>query len=199
MKPSSIARSIELCVTARRPPFIWGPPGVGKSQIVAQVAAKLGLQLIDVRLCLLDPVDLRGLPNVLNGSTSWSTPCFLPRDGQGILFFDEFPQAPPMMQNAASQLLLDRKLGEYRLPDGWQIVGAGDGQSSRAATHKMPTHIARRWIHHDLQIDHDEFSAHALAHNFRIEVIAVLWRKRPKLSAGVSSHESRIRLDGSAP
>jgi MoxR-like ATPase len=87
----------------RKPAFLWGSPGVGKSQIVAQVAASLGVRLIDIRAVLLDPVDLRGLPTVEHGKAAWAIPAFLPEDGAGILFLDELNAAPPLVQAACYQ------------------------------------------------------------------------------------------------
>ena len=112
MKPSDIASSLQLLVQIQKPAFVWGPPGVGKSQIVAQVAASLGIRLIDIRAILLDPVDLRGLPTVEQSKAAWAIPAFLPEDGCGILFLDELNAAPPLVQAACYQLVLDRGLGE---------------------------------------------------------------------------------------
>jgi MoxR-like ATPase len=127
MKPSDIASSLQLLAQIQKPAFVWGPPGVGKSQVVAQVAALLGIRLIDIRAVLLDPVDLRGLPTVEQGRAAWAIPAFLPEDGAGILFHDELNATPPLVQAACYQLLLDRVLGEYRLPDGWTLRDCGAG------------------------------------------------------------------------
>ena len=88
MKPSEISSSLHLLSRIQKPAFLWGPPAVGKSQVVAQVAASLGVRLIDLRAILLDPVDLRGLPTVEHGKAAWAIPAFLPADGAGILFLD---------------------------------------------------------------------------------------------------------------
>jgi MoxR-like ATPase len=87
--------------------------------------ALLGIRLIDIRAILLDPVDLRGLPTVEQGRVAWAIPAFLPEDGAGILSVDELNAAPPLVQAACYQLVLDRALGEYRLPDGWTVFAAG--------------------------------------------------------------------------
>ncbi|MDE3179672.1 MAG: MoxR family ATPase, partial [Acidobacteriota bacterium] len=135
MKPSGIAEALRVLVRARQPVFVWSGPGMGKSSVVAQVAAGLKLQLRDVRALLLDPVDLRGLPFLgSDGRSNWATPDFLPQDGEGILFLDELNAAPAMVQASCYQLILDRKLGEYALPDGWAIVAAGNRDSDRAVT-----------------------------------------------------------------
>ena len=98
--------------------MIWGPPGIGKSSIVAQTAQAHGLGFVDVRLSQLAPTDLRGLPVPENGVSRWYPPEFLPRDGAGILFLDELNMAPPAMQGVAQQLILDRRVGSYAVPEG---------------------------------------------------------------------------------
>jgi MoxR-like ATPase len=113
MKPSEVLSSLQVLAQIRKPAFLWGPPGVGKSQIVAQVAASLGIRLIDIRAVLLDPVDLRGLPTVEHGKAAWAIPAFLPEDGAGILFLDELNAATPLVQAACYQLVLDRA---WRIP-----------------------------------------------------------------------------------
>ena len=117
----------------KRPLMIWGPPGIGKSQAIEQVVnekkEELGadnFRFEDLRLSQLESVDLRGIPDVTGNVTQWKKPSFLPTSGKGILFLDEFNQATPEVQNAAFQLILDRKIGDYKVPDGWAIVAAGN-------------------------------------------------------------------------
>ncbi len=132
MKPSEVSSSLALLTKVRKPAFLWGSPGVGKSEVVAQVAASQAIRLVDIRAILLDPVDLRGLPTVENGKAAWATPAFLPDGGDGILFLDALNAAPPLVQAACYQLVLDRALGEYRLPDGWTVFAAGNREGDRA-------------------------------------------------------------------
>ncbi|MDZ8034322.1 MoxR family ATPase [Nostoc sp. DedSLP04] len=98
--------------------MIWGPPGIGKSSIVGQIAQEYDIEFVDVRLSQLAPTDLRGLPVAEDGISKWYPPEFLPRDGKGILFLDELNMAPPAMQGVAQQLILDRKVGSYVVPSG---------------------------------------------------------------------------------
>src|SRR5215471_19152320 len=183
MKPSAISQALRLLVAARQPVFIWSSPGAGKSSIVRQLAESLKVPLRDVRALLLDPVDLRGLPFLgSDGRSKWATPDFLPQDGEGILFLDELNAAPAMVQASCYQLVLDRKLGEYTLPEGWTIVAAGNRDSDRAATTRMPTPLRNRFVHLDFEVDVQEWSEWAIGAGIRPEVIAFI-RFRPQLLA----------------
>jgi hypothetical protein len=168
-------------VGGEQPVFVWGTSGIGKSAVVHQLAAELGIALRDIRALLLDPVDLRGLPFVgKDGRSQWATPDFLPEDGEGILFLDELNAAPAMVQASCYQLVLDRKLGEYTLPEGWAIVAAGNRDSDRAATTRMPTPLRNRFVHLEFEVDLQEWSEWAIRAGLRPEVIAFL-RFRPEL------------------
>ena len=113
MRPSHVCEALHHLVRIRQPVFLWGPPGVGKSRLVADVARRQGRKLYDLRAVLLDPVDLRGLPRISDeGITSWCVPEFLPHPQdteEGILFLDELNAAPPLVQAACYQLILDRR------------------------------------------------------------------------------------------
>jgi hypothetical protein len=149
--------------------------------VVHQLATELGIALRDIRALLLDPVDLRGLPFLGNdGRSKWATPDFLPPDGEGILFLDELNAAPAMVQASCYQLVLDRKLGEYTLPQGWAIVAAGNRDSDRAATARMPTPLRNRFVHLDFEVDMQEWSEWAIKTGIRPELIAFI-RFRPEL------------------
>ena len=181
MKPSDIATALRTLIIADRPAFLWGAPGVGKSNIVAQVARELARKLIDIRAVLLDPIDLRGLPHVNgDGRAHWAVPEFLPRDGEGVLFLDELNAAPPLVQAACYQLVLDRQLGEYTLPDGWAVAAAGNRETDRAVTSRMPSPLANRFVHLDFDVDLDDWCQWALQAGIRSEIVAFL-RFRPNL------------------
>lgn len=154
--------------------MIWGPPGIGKSSIVADVARQHELRLVDLRLSQLAPTDLRGLPVAENGVSRWFPPEFLPADGQGVLFLDEINMAPPAMQGIAQQLILDRKVGSYRVPDGWFIWAAGNRKADRAAVFEMPSALANRFIHLDLAPDLDSFKSWGLRSGISEQVLAFL-------------------------
>jgi hypothetical protein len=182
MKASAIFDALRVLVLgARQPVFIWGSPGVGKSAVVRQLARASKVPLQDVRALLLDPVDLRGLPFLgSDGRSKWATPEFLPQDGSGILFLDELNAAPAMVQASCYQLVLDRKLGEYTLPEGWAIIAAGNRESDRAVTTRMPTPLRNRFVHLEFDVDVQDLCEWAIQAGIRPEVIAFL-RFRPDL------------------
>lgn len=162
--------------------MIWGPPGVGKSSIVGQVAQENGLQVIDLRLSQLAPTDLRGLPvpNHGDGTARWYPPEFLPQSGTGILFLDELNMAPPTMQGVAQQLILDRRVGSYELPDGWFVWAAGNRKEDRAAISTMPAPLANRFIHLQVEADLGAFTSWGNTHGVDPLVLGFL-RYRPNL------------------
>lgn len=181
MIPSQITSALMALLPLRQPVFLWGAPGVGKSQVVRQVASELGIELCDVRAVLLDPVDLRGLPRIDSSNrAAWCAPAFLPTEGQGVVFLDELNAAPPLVQAACYQLVLDRRLGEYELPKGWAIVAAGNRETDRAVTHRMPSALANRFVHLDFEADLDDWVNWAVKNDIPGELIAFL-RFRPEL------------------
>ena len=181
MKASAISAALHVLVAARQPVFVWGGPGIGKSAVVNQLARASKIPLQDVRALLLDPVDLRGLPFLgSDGRSKWASPEFLPQDGSGILFLDELNAAPAMVQASCYQLVLDRRLGEYTLPEGWAIIAAGNRDSDRGATTRMPTPLRNRFVHLEFEVDLHEWSEWAIQAGIRPEVIAFL-RFRPEL------------------
>ena len=151
VEPAELLAVLPALIELREPVFIAGPPGIGKSQIVRQAAAKMGkdAKFWDVRAVTLDPVDVRGLPNInaKDGLTHWLPPAFLPKKGErGVLFLDELPQAPPAMQSALLQLTLDRAIGDYVLPDGVSIIAAGNRPEDRSGSARLITALADRFV-----------------------------------------------------
>lgn len=154
--------------------MLWGAPGVGKSSIVAQVAASHNLEFIDVRLSQLAPTDLRGLPVAEGGVAKWFAPEFLPRSGCGVLFMDEINMAAPTMQGIAQQLILDRKVGSYTLPHGWFVWAAGNRREDRASVFEMPAPLANRFLHLEVSADFESFKRYAYRCDLSERVIAFL-------------------------
>jgi hypothetical protein len=177
---------LNLLIDNRDPVMLWGAPGIGKSDAVNQVGAARGWKVIDFRANLREPVDVRGIPvpDLTTGTTRWLAPDELPRadrDGEhGILFLDEINTASPQMMAVLFGLVLDRRAGEYILPDGWTIVAAGNRVSDRAAAQRMPTALRNRFAHIFITPDVDAWCTWATRNNLAPEVVAFV-RLRPML------------------
>jgi hypothetical protein len=189
MRPSHITRILDREFTgavtlAHTPVMLWGPPGVGKSQIIAGIARAHGVRLVDIRLSQMEPTDLRGVPFRKGDLVEWSVPALLPdaaRHGErGILFLDEITSASPTVTAAAYQLILDRRLGDYRVPPGWVIFAAGNRHGDRGLTYVMPAPLANRFTHYEIEANLDDWVSWAHACAIDPRVIAFL-RFRPDL------------------
>jgi hypothetical protein len=189
MRPSQVLRVLdrEFLSTAEghhTPVMLWGPPGVGKSQMIAQIGAKHGVQVIDIRLSQMEPTDLRGIPFRVGDLVEWAIPELLPdaqRHGKhGILFLDEITSAAPTVSAAAYQLILDRRLGHYEVPDGWAIFAAGNRQGDRGVTYSMPSPLANRFSHFEVDTHLDDWVHWAYQNGIDERIIAFL-RFKPEL------------------
>ncbi|MCB1866143.1 MAG: AAA family ATPase [Chromatiales bacterium] len=189
MRPAQLATVLDREFSSadaghHTPVMLWGPPGVGKSQIVAQIGARHGAPVIDIRLSQMEPSDLRGIPFRAGDLVEWAVPAMLPDTGRhgpkGILFLDELTSASPSVSAAAYQLILDRRLGAYEVPGGWAIFAAGNRQGDRGVTYTMPAPLANRFSHFEFETNLDDWVAWAYANSISETVIAFL-RFRPEL------------------
>lgn len=176
MKPSRLVEVLSSMLGQRWPAFIWGPPGIGKSAIVHSVANASGMDVIDLRASLLDPTDLRGIPAIIDQKAVWCPPAFLPQANAkpGVLFLDEINAAPPLVQASLYQLVLDRRVGEYVLPEGWWIVAAGNRQKDRAVTFRMSSALSNRFVHLDLDADISDWRVWAQKNHIHPMVVAFI-------------------------
>lgn len=138
------------------------------------------MELVDLRISQLAPTDLRGLPYVEGGMAKFAPPTFLPQDGQGILFVDEFNMASPSMMGIAQQLILDREVGDYKVPDGWYIVAAGNRSQDRASVSQMPAPVANRFIHFNVEANLESWKEYAIIKDINEQIISFL-NFRPQL------------------
>ena len=182
MRAKQLEKSLANLISINQPAFIWGGVGIGKSEIVHKVGESLGYEVRDVRVALLDPVDLRGVPSVENGTTKWNTPIFLPteNDAKTLLFLDELPHGSPSVQNALFQLIKDRKLGEYTLPESTVIVSAGNRIQDRAGANRVNTALGDRFIHLNLDPCPEEWTEWAVESGRIIPEIIAYMRYRPE-------------------
>ena len=161
-----------------RPIMLWGGPGVGKSDLIAEVGELSGREVIDVRLNLWEPTDIKGIPyyNSTENTMKWAPPAELPTDpnSTAILFLDELVSAAPAVQAAAYQLILNRRVGTYKLPKGVGIVAAGNRMSDKGVTFRMPSPLANRFVHLELRVDFQDWLQWALKNNVHPDVVGFL-------------------------
>lgn len=186
----------------RRATMLWGTRGVGKSSLVHQVAQEAGVPLIDLRLTTIEPVDLRGAlyADEVAGRTVWLPPEFLPGSDTpaGILFLDELTAADQRLQISAYSLILDRRVGNYHLPEGWMIVAAGNAAFHGAVSHDMGTALADRLFHFHVQSTLPAFIDYALAGGFAPQVMAFL-QVRPDRLDDTADQLAQDFLVGASP
>ena len=184
LRPSELAETLALLVEARQPTILWGAPGCAKSALAQQVADEASRQYLDVRALLLDPVDLRGIPwRDDAGRTRWAPPAFLPPagdPGRWLVNLEELPSAVPMVQAALYQLVLDRKVGEYELPEGASLIACGNRETDRGVVHRMPTPLASRFVHLEIRVDAEDWLAWGAANGIAPEVLFYI-QMRPDL------------------
>lgn len=185
-----------------RATMLWGTRGVGKSSVIHQIASEAQVPLIDLRLTTIEPVDLRGalFADDTLKKTVWFPPEFLPTDEQaeGILFLDELTAADQRLQTSAYSLILDRRVGNYKLPEGWMIIAAGNAASHGAVSYDMGTALADRLFHFNVQSTIDAFLSYAMSKNLAPEVMAFL-QVRPDKLDDTSQQLQQDYLTGASP
>jgi len=180
--PNRAKSSIFHAMKKKRPIFLWGPPGIGKSEIVHQIGNDLDAHVTDIRLSLWEPTDIKGIPyfNSNENTMVWAPPAELPTEEFAkkhkyiILFLDEMNSAAPSVQAAAYQLILNRKIGTYKLPDNVLIVAAGNRDADKGVTYRMPAPLANRFVHLELTVSFDDWFQWAVEHNIHADVAGYL-------------------------
>jgi hypothetical protein len=175
-------KSLLTAFKAKRPLFLWGPPGIGKSELVEGLTAELGGLMIDLRLGQMEPTDIRGIPfyNKDKNVMEFAPPVDLPDAATAaqypivVLFLDEMNSAPASVQSAAYQLILNRRVGKYVLPDNVVMVAAGNRESDKGVTYRMPTPLANRFIHQEMKVDFNSWQEWAVQHNIHKDVVGYL-------------------------
>ncbi|MCS7041484.1 MAG: AAA family ATPase [Bryobacteraceae bacterium] len=150
MRISQAEIALVRCVEAGLTVFLHSQPGTGKTKLVERIARASGVECRALSLALMQPEDIR-VPVPTAAGLSWRYADILPREGRGILFLDEFPQAHESVQSVFGQLLYQGRLDEYELPAGWAVVCAGNRLEDRAAAHAIPTQIRNRVVHLQLE------------------------------------------------
>ena len=175
-------KSLLRAFSKKRPVFLWGPPGIGKSELVAEIAAELGGYMIDLRLGQMEPTDIRGIPfyNKDSGKMDWAEPVDLPTEEFAsqypvvVLFLDEMNSAAPSVQAAAYQLILNRRVGKYVLPENVVLVAAGNRESDKGVTYRMPTPLSNRFVHQEMRVDFPSWQEWAVNNGIHADVVGYL-------------------------
>ena len=192
-------KSLLKAFNKKRPLFLWGPPGIGKSELVADLTAELGGAMIDLRLGQMEPTDIRGIPfyNKDLGKMDWAEPIDLP-DAEFaaqypivVLFLDEMNSAAPSVQAAAYQLILNRRIGKYIMPENCVIVAAGNRESDKGVTYRMPTPLANRFIHQEMKVDFASWQDWAVNHGIHKDVVGYLTYAKQDLNEFDAKSASR--------
>ena len=175
-------KSLLKAFRVQRPLFLWGPPGIGKSELVENITKELGGLMIDLRLGQMEPTDIRGIPfyNKEVGKMDWAPPIELPDEETAkeypivVLFLDELNSAAPSVQSAAYQLILNRRIGKYRLPKNVVMVAAGNRESDKGVTYRMPTPLANRFLHQEMKVDFSSWQTWAVENKVHPDVVGYL-------------------------
>ena len=183
VSPNGAKASIKHALKKKRPIFLWGPPGIGKSDIVRQISDSFSnSHLIDIRLSLWEPTDIKGIPyfDSNSGTMVWGAPSELPSEEFAAqfdhitLFLDEMNSAAPSVQAAAYQLILNRRVGQYKLPDNVMIVAAGNREADKGVTYRMPSSFAKKLIHLELAVNFDDWFQWSINNNIHKDVVGFL-------------------------
>jgi len=178
--PNEAKVALQHAMKKQRPLFLWGPPGIGKSDIMHQITGALdNAFMIDIRLSLWDPTDIKGMPYyAANDNTmKWAPPVELPDEKMAkkyktiVLFLDEMNSASPAVQAAAYQLILNRRVGTYKLPDNVVIVAAGNRETDKGVTYRMPAPLSNRFVHLEMRVDFEDWLQWATENKIHADVV----------------------------
>jgi hypothetical protein len=180
--PSDARSRVLRAFKNKRPVFLWGPPGIGKSELIQGLTEDLGGACIDLRLGQCEPTDLRGIPyfDRDKGVMNWAPPIELPSEEFAkqypivVLFLDEMNSAAPAVQGAAYQLILNRQVGTYKLPDNVVMVAAGNRESDKGVSYRMPSPLANRFVHLEVRQDFDSWFNWAVSKNVHKDVVGYI-------------------------
>jgi MoxR-like ATPase len=186
LTPASLSPFL-LNVAPVLPVFIWGPPGIGKSALVRGFAEAVGLPCVSLLGSQLAPEDIIGVPQIIDGRSRFCPPTLIARDEAYCLFLDELNACSHEVQKAFYSLILDRRIGEFELPPGTIVIGAGNRAEDAAITRPLSSALVNRLIHVQLRAsvkDWLEWAAQAEIHELVLTYVGQrsdhLWSKPPK-------------------
>ena len=180
--PRAVLPLLQEMYQLRKPVFIWGKPGIGKSDVVREFATRNDMRLIDLRLTTLESVDLRGLPWIDSErkQTAWMRPEFFPVDDiPTVIFLDELTAAEPRIQASSYQLILDRCVGSHVLPESAWVIGAGNGLEDGSISYGMGAALADRFLHVNMVANSQDWVVWALEQGVHVSVVTFI-RLKPE-------------------
>jgi len=188
VNPAQLADFL-LEVAVVRPVFIWGAPGIGKSSLVAQFAAQLGLPCVSLLGSQLAPEDLIGVPQIVDGVSRFCPPAQIARREPYCLFLDELNACTHEVQKAFYSLIHERRIGEYELPSGSIVIGAGNRAQDSAIVKPMSSALLNRMVHVHLQVSHRDWMAWAHVNSLHPHVLTYLELRPDHLWSPPPKHE----------
>lgn len=186
-----------LDVAVARPVFIWGPPGIGKSSLVQQFAEKVGLSCVSLLGSQLAPEDIIGVPQIVDGKSRFCPPTMIAREQPYCLFLDELNACSHEVQKSFYSLIQEKRVGDYYLPEGSIVIGAGNRAQDSAIVRPLSSALMNRLIHVHLKASHRDWLEWARANNIHSWIIDYiqnrpdhLWTQPPKTEEPFSSPRS---------
>lgn len=162
-------------VKSKKVPFIWGPPGIGKSALGREVAQELNAELYILDAPLLQPTDYAvAVPDHSTKTVQLYSTGFLPLKGPAVVLVEDLPHAKPYQMVPLMQIVLDRRIGPVKFADDVYFIITGNREEDLAAVNAMPSPLLNRLAHFDMRADHDEWTIWAKANELDERVIQFL-------------------------
>ncbi|MDQ3343752.1 MAG: MoxR family ATPase [Actinomycetota bacterium] len=186
-----------LTVAVVRPPMLWGPPGIGKSSLIAQFAAELGMPCVSLLGTQLAAEDLIGVPQIVDGKSRFCPPEMIAQTEPYVLFLDEINGSKHDVQKGFYSLILNQSIGSYTMPKGSIVIGAGNRSTDSAIVRPMSSALLNRMIHLHLQASPADWLVWAAANDIHPWVLGYLtqrphdlWVNPPKTEEPFSTPRS---------
>ena len=148
---------ILFTVAPTRPVFIWGAPGIGKSALVEKFADDVGMECVSLLGSQLAPEDIIGIPRITDEVSEFLPPKMIARKEPYVLILDELNACSQEVQKAFYSLIYERRIGEYHLPEGSVVIGAGNRMQDNAIVKTMSSALINRMFHVQLKVNAEKW------------------------------------------